>query len=67
MYLLGKQIVFKMEALELVFGDFREKRRFILCCDKAFSYQKYRIQTSAEKENRFLLHRWKDYSASNMF
>lgn len=58
MYLLGKQIIFKMEALELVFGDFREKRRFIPCCDKEFSYQKYRIQTSAEEENRFLLHSW---------
>lgn len=56
MYLLRKQIVFKMEALELVFGDFREKRRFVPCCDKEFSSHKYFIQTSVEEEKRFLLH-----------
>lgn len=38
--LLGKQIFFKLEALAIIIGGFRGKRRFIPCCDKEFSCHK---------------------------
>lgn len=60
-------IFFKLEALVFIFGDLRGKRRFIPCCDKEFSCQKYCVQAFSEKETRFLFHIYWDYSVLKMF